>query len=62
MPKAVTHELKCLAPYYDAIECGDKTFDVRRDDRGYQRGDTVVLRKYDCVLGYLQGELRFKIT
>lgn len=45
---AVTHELKCLAVYFDAIERGEKTFDVRRDDRGFQKGDTVrLLRLYD---------------
>ena len=38
---AVTHELKCLSVYFDAMKRGEKTFDVRRDDRGFQRGDTV---------------------
>jgi murein L,D-transpeptidase YafK len=38
-----THELKTLAPYWDAIECGDKNFEVRRDDRGFQKGDTLKL-------------------
>lgn len=41
------HELKCLPPYYDAIERGEKTFDVRRDDRGFQKGDIVVLQRTD---------------
>lgn len=62
MAKAIEHELKCLPVYYNAIECGDKTFDVRRDDRGFQRGDTVVLQKYDRAVGYMGPELRFKIS
>lgn len=41
------HNVKCWPNYFDAIERGDKTFDVRRDDRGYQRGDTLVLEKFD---------------
>ena len=39
------HVLKTLPEYWDAVERGEKTFEVRRDDRGFQRGDTVVLRR-----------------
>lgn len=42
-----THELKCAAPFFDAIHRGDKNFEVRRDDRGFQRGDEVVLIRMD---------------
>lgn len=41
------HKLKCWTPYYNAIVAGDKKFDVRRDDRGFQKGDTVLLEQYD---------------
>lgn len=41
------HDLKCLAVYFDALESGEKTFDVRRDDRGYQKGDTLRLTRWD---------------
>lgn len=41
------HKVKCWPNYYDAIVAGDKRFDVRRDDRGYQKGDIVCLQKYD---------------
>ena len=37
--------LKTLAPYWDAVKRGDKTFEVRRDDRGFQKGDVICLRK-----------------
>lgn len=40
------HELKVVQPYFDALLDGSKTFEVRRNDRGYQRGDTLVLRAY----------------
>lgn len=50
---AQEHRVKTLVPYWDAIERGDKTFDVRRDDRGYQRGDILVLEKYDAKDGYI---------
>jgi len=41
----MTHTLKTLPQYWDAVARGDKTFDVRRDDRGFQKGDTVELVK-----------------
>lgn len=37
------HELKTLAPYWDALESGEKNFEVRRDDRGFQKGEVLVL-------------------
>jgi hypothetical protein len=42
-----THEIKCWPPFFGAIRRKEKNFDVRRDDRGYQKGDTVVLREWD---------------
>lgn len=40
------HDLKCLSSYFAAIRSGEKTFEVRRDDRGFQRGDVLLLREY----------------
>jgi hypothetical protein len=40
-----THVLKTVAVYWDAMASGDKTFDVRRDDRGFQKGDLVELHR-----------------
>ena len=37
------HELKIAAPYYDAVLSGDKNFEIRFNDRGFQKGDTVKL-------------------
>lgn len=39
------HILKCHPVYFDAIERGDKTFEIRRDDRGFQKGDTLILQR-----------------
>lgn len=52
MGMSVTHKLKCLPNYFDAIDRGDKNFDVRRDDRGFQKGDVVILQKYSVEGGY----------
>jgi len=39
------HVLKTQAGAWDAILSGEKTFEVRRNDRFYQRGDILILRK-----------------
>lgn len=39
------HELKCWPQYFDAVVSGEKTFEVRRDDRGFQTGDVVELQR-----------------
>lgn len=41
------HELKTWPRYFDAVKRGDKSFEVRRDDRGYAVGDTLVLREFE---------------
>lgn len=49
MPDAVkprTHDLKVAPPYFDALVSGAKTFEVRKNDRGYQRGDLLRLREW----------------
>lgn len=40
------HHLKCLSVYYDAVVAGEKTFEIRKDDRGYQKGDTLILHRF----------------
>ena len=47
MTAAVEHKLKTLAPYWDAIHRGEKLFEVRRDDKGFQKGDFLLLQKFD---------------
>ena len=41
----VEHILKTIDTVWDAVAAGEKTFEVRRNDRFFQSGDTVVLRK-----------------
>ena len=41
------HVLKVVAPYFEALLDGSKTFEVRRNDRGFQRGDRLILWEYD---------------
>lgn len=41
------HSLKTWPAMFEAVWRGDKTFEVRLDDRGYQKGDTVQLREWE---------------
>jgi hypothetical protein len=50
---AIVHKLKCWTPYYQAALAGDKKFEVRRDDRGFQKGDVVKLEQYEPGVGYV---------
>ena len=47
------HDLKLATAYFDAVASGEKCFEVRRDDRGFQRGDRLKLRRYgeDDLIG-----------
>lgn len=42
------HTLKLPEPYFSAVLSGDKTFEARRNDRAFQRGDTLVLVDSDA--------------
>lgn len=44
----MTHDLKIWPRYYAAVSTGEKTFEVRNNDRGFQKGDEVVLRYFDA--------------
>lgn len=58
------HELKISAYYFQAVKEGRKTFEIRRNDRGFQAGDLVILREYEDrgVTTHLTGNsLEFKI-
>lgn len=45
----VTHELKIDKQWADAKLVGDKPFEVRKNDRGFQRGDFVHYTVVDPV-------------
>lgn len=41
------HRLKTIADYWDALASGEKNFEVRRDDRGFQKGDVLILMRVE---------------
>lgn len=57
------HCLKVVPPYFDALLDGSKTFEVRRNDRGFQRGDTLILREWEpTVLRWTGRELSRRVA
>lgn len=58
-----THHLKTIPDVWDAIERGEKRFEVRRNDRFFQRGDIVVLYRSEpyALPDFEEPTLKFKI-
>lgn len=44
---SMIHELKIWPQYYCRVADGSKTFELRKNDRGFQPGDIVVLREWE---------------
>ena len=58
-----THELKCWPLFFAAIEKGHKTFEVRKNDRGFQKGDRLLLAEWLVGTGEFTGrEMLFDVT
>ncbi|GAB3753913.1 DUF3850 domain-containing protein [Spirosoma pomorum] len=42
-----THVLKTRPEYFDEVFVGNKSFELRKNDRNYQKGDILHLKEYD---------------
>lgn len=42
----MTHELKIQPEYFNAVLMGTKTFEIRKNDRGYKVGDMLILKEW----------------
>lgn len=40
------HDVKLGITFFDDVKTGRKTFELRKNDRGYKEGDTIVLHEY----------------
>ena len=47
----VTHNLKIKQCFADPIVKGEKSFDIRFNDRGYQTGDEIKFQVVDNITG-----------
>lgn len=43
----MNHQIKIREEYADAVLSGEKSFEVRENDRNYQKGDTVQFQVVD---------------
>ena len=60
---STTHELKSWPDYFEPIFNGNKTFDIRKNDRAFKVGDYVLLREWnDQTSGYTGREIRKRIS
>lgn len=47
------HELKVVPQFWEGLAGATKTFEIRRNDRHFQVGDTLILREYDHSIGFV---------
>lgn len=59
----MTHALKTWPEYFDAIVEGSKNFEVRKADRDFAVGETLLLQKFDPKTQKYSGqEMKVEIT
>ena len=57
------HELKIWPEFYNAVDRGEKTFEVRKgEDRQYASGDLVALREWDPKTKKYTGSFTTKVV
>ena len=57
------HELKTVQPYFNDVDLGIKTFEVRKNDRNFKPGDLMILKEYDLINNLYSGrEIKCIIT
>lgn len=49
------HDLKTWPDFYDRVITRSKRFELRKDDRGFRVGDTLVLREWSPDTGSYTG-------
>lgn len=56
------HELKCKSQFFGVVKSGKKTFEVRKDDRGFSVGDYLALNEIDQEGQYTGDSLLVSIS
>ena len=52
-----THQLKTLPHFFEQVEQLNKHFELRKDDRGFEEGDRLILSEYDPEEGFTGREV-----
>lgn len=50
------HDLKIWPEFFSRLESGEKRFEIRKNDRGFSVGDTLLLREFEPVRGRPGGD------
>ena len=61
----MTHHIKILEDFADVVLSGEKSFEVRENDRGYQKGDHVkfkVIDRLNLGINHPLNDAEFEIT
>ena len=58
----MVHRLKTLPIYYSLLKCGFKHFELRKFDRPFVAGDTLILDEWDPTFGFSGSSIKFLIT
>ena len=59
------HELKTYPHYFEQTIKGNKSFEIRLNDRNFQIGDIVVLKEWDNIKysgREIKGEIKYILT
>ena len=59
------HYLNILNDFADCVASGDKTFEIRKNDRGFQKGDFIMFRAIDkngVLNPHVINDKRYEIT
>lgn len=51
----MTHKLKTYPNFFQVVEKGEKTFEVRKNDRNFKIGDNIILDEYDPIENMYSG-------
>lgn len=57
MQTRAIHELKTWPHYFAAVRAGTKTFEIRKNDRDFVVGDTLILQEFDPEDGAYTGQI-----
>lgn len=58
----VEHDLKTWPDFFKVIWTGEKRFELRKNDRDFRAGDTLLLREWSQATGYSGRAVRAEVT
>lgn len=62
MPIGKLHRLKIKTEHYQAVIAGKKNFEIRKNDRSFTVGDSILLLEWSEKAGYTGKEVMRMIT